>query len=635
MSEVNRKNLSISFRVDNGIVEHNNRDFIAKNVDRERIGNNIIYCKQDIRQVYNALFGQALEDYNTKQTRADRKISDYYEHIRKDERLKPFYEVVVQFGDVESCGLKSGNWEKAKLMLDEYMKSFEKRNSNLKVFNAVMHLDEATPHLHIDFVPITHSSTRGLSVKVSMKGALKEQGFTSANRFQNEWSAWEEREREVMSEILRSHDLSRDVKNVHRAHLSVDEYKEVASAKEKIHEINAHINELKKKSPLELTADDFQQLNNQNDFLRSEVLKRDEKIAALSKKVGAKFVPFGIYSEDKVQFIAAELTKIDVPFVEENLAVYIPDYAQKTVSAIAESYRPAKSDGVRDKIRMDIDLLALSATSLEDLLTKLQERGYEIKRGKYLAVKPKFAERFVRLKTLGDDYVPSYLEKRITDRDKFPNGVRTKYENTYGVEKALHGIVYKMSVEIRQFRLAPSKDKPSLFYTYQNDKNINYLARQLKTVSEFGITSREQMYAKADELKRGIDDKTAKLKELSVELPTLKSEIAQLRHFFSIGTKSQRLDAMEQTKLAAAREIADKYGVKSAEQIAALEERLARIPNEVATIKSELSDEQTKLKRISDLIAVYEKVVEGNYIDNLIRGQKEKDKTIDNSNLIK
>ena len=216
MSGQNTNSLSVSFRLDNGIIEHNNRKFVASNVDKERIGNNIIYMQKDIREVYNELFGQALSEYNANQKRAERKIHNYYEHIKKDGRLKPFYEVVVQFGDMETCGLKSGKWEEAKLMLDEYMRGFEERNPNLKVFNAVMHLDEATPHLHIDFIPVKRNNVNGLSVKVSMKGALKEQGFTSANRLQNEWTSWEEIERKTMTDILHAHDLSRDVKNVHR-----------------------------------------------------------------------------------------------------------------------------------------------------------------------------------------------------------------------------------------------------------------------------------------------------------------------------------------------------------------------------------------------------------------------------------
>jgi len=438
MSGQNAKNLSISFRLDDGIIEHNNRDFIANNVDGERIQNNITYCKRDIREMYNELFGQALKEYNAKQTRADRKISDYYEHIKNDGRLKPFYEIVVQFGDMESCGLKSGKWEQAKLLLDDYMRGFEKRNPNLKVFNAVMHLDEATPHLHIDFIPVAHKNKKGLSVKNSMSGALREQGFTSSNRNQNEWSAWEERERDVMTDILRKHDLSRDVKNVRREHLTVDEYKDCAAKKQKIRNVNSHINELKKKNPAELTPDEIELIRNQNDLMRSEIQKRDEKISSLSRKLGAKFVPFEIFSEDKLQFVAAELSKINVPFVEENNTLHIPDYAQKTAAAVTANFRPIRAEGVREKIKLEIDRLVYCSTNLENLMNKLRERGYQIKNGKHIAVKPTFAERFVRLKTLGEAYVPKNLEQRIADRDKFPNAVRKKFQTANPIEKKFH-----------------------------------------------------------------------------------------------------------------------------------------------------------------------------------------------------
>ncbi len=138
MSDKNGKQLSISFRVDEGVVEHNNRDFLAKNVDKERIRDNITYQREDLREFYQKLFGQALADYNAGKKRPYQRIPDYYDHIKNGKQEKLFEEIVVQFGDMETCGLKSGKWEEAKLMLDDYMKSFERRNPNLKVFNAVL-----------------------------------------------------------------------------------------------------------------------------------------------------------------------------------------------------------------------------------------------------------------------------------------------------------------------------------------------------------------------------------------------------------------------------------------------------------------------------------------------------------------
>ena len=96
MSEVNGKTLSISFRIDEGVIEHNNRIFIAKNVDGERVQDNITYCRQDIREKYDELFGQALAEYNARQKQASRRIPDYYEHLKKSSKRKPYYEIVVR-----------------------------------------------------------------------------------------------------------------------------------------------------------------------------------------------------------------------------------------------------------------------------------------------------------------------------------------------------------------------------------------------------------------------------------------------------------------------------------------------------------------------------------------------------------
>lgn len=624
MNGKNGSILSISFRIDEGIVEHNNREFIAKNVDGERVGDNITYRRQNIKDKYDELFGQALAEYNARQTQESRRISDYYEHLKKSAKGKPYYEIVVQFGDMDTCGQGSGRWEEAKLMLDDYMRGFEKRNPNLKVFNAVMHLDEATPHLHIDFIPIAHKVERGLSVKVSMKGALKEQGFTSANRMQNEWAAWEEQERSVMTEILHAHELSRDVKGVRREHLTVDDYKKHAANLAEIKKVNAHINELKKENFSDLTEDEIELIKNQNDLMRSEIQKRDKEIFTLSRKLGAEFVPFEIYSEDKLLFVAGELAKSGVPYVEEGTTLHIPDYARKTAAAIAATYRPIKSEGIREKIKLDIDRLVYSAESFEGLISTLKERGYEIKRGKYVAVKAPFAERFVRLKTLGEAYLPKNLEQRIADRDVFTNAVRTKFKTANAVEKKFHVTIMDMTIEIKQFRLMPRKDNSKFVYAFQNDSNINYLSEQLLTIGEFGFGSREQIYSKADELKRSIDEKNEKVKSLTAEIPTLKSDISQLRFLFS-AVSTSKPDAMTQVKLAAAREIADKYGVKSEGDIASLEKRLKLLPDYISSIKDEVSEEQLKLGRVSNLISAYERIVEGNYIDNLIRAQREQE----------
>ena len=467
MSEKNSKGLSVSFRVDSGFLDHNNRIITAHNVDISRTSNNVTYAKIDLRNFYEQIFGKALAQYNAKQKRADRQIPDYYEHVKKSDKGKLFYEVVVQFGDLHDCGVGSENWSTAQAMLDEYMQKFEKRNPNLKVFNAVMHLDESTPHLHIDFVPVAHKGQRGMPLKNSMSGALREQGFSSSNKMQNEWTAWSESERSFMEQILLKHGFRREDKNVHRPHLSVEDYKKAALEAERISEINAHITALKKKPERELTSEDAVLLNNQNDFLREEVTKRNETISDLSKRANAAFVPVVVYNPDKLQYIADGLTQAKIPFVAENNTLYIPDYALETARAISRHYKPSENaPTIHEQIKLDIDRLVYSANSFENLLARLKERGYEIKQGKYIAVKAPSAERFVRLKTLGEEYLPKNLERRIAESGRFAHCVREKAQTANPVEKRFHSVILNVTTAVTQFRLEPKKSNARRHYCF-------------------------------------------------------------------------------------------------------------------------------------------------------------------------
>lgn len=619
---MDNRNVSLSFTIGEGLVEHNNRDFVAKNVVKERIPLNISYKKENLADKYHELFDKAVEEYNAKQKRADRKISDYLEHIRNSKQEKPFYEAIVQIGDMFDCGFEKENYEAAKIMLDEYMLDFEKRNPNLKVFNAVMHLDEATPHLHIDFVPICNSPNRGLPVRVSLKGALKEQGFTAQSSRNSEWQVWANSEKKNLETILKAHGFQKQNKNVKHSHMKVDEYKEYA---QKIQEMNAHINELKKKPSSELTPGDLTEIKNQNDFLRSEIQKRDEKIRILSKRVGAKFVPFDVYSQDKIIFVCAELERIGVPFVAESNSIYIPEYAQKTCAAVAAKFIPQKNIGIRAEIALDIDRLIYSSENLTDLLQKLKtELGYEIKSdAKYIAVKSPKAQRFVRLKSLGDEYLPKNLEKRIAEKEKFPNAVAAKSKAANEIEQPFYTTITRTIIEIRTLRYSPRKTNPKKIYTFDNDRDINFLSEQLLTMHDLNLDSRDKIYAAAEDFTKNISEKNEKINQLNSEIPTLKSDIAQIKLLFSDLKNSK--DTMTQMKISAAREKAEKYGIKSEEDIENLDRRLKLIPMYIQNLKSELIEEQLKLARVKTLIGAYEEIVEGNYIDNLLKAQKEQE----------
>lgn len=207
--------------VGKGSVNHNSRKFKAANVDGERSHLNIDYCNEDIKAVYHELFDEALERYNAKQTRADRKIENYYEKIRSGKQEKPFHEVILQIGDKDNMSALTEDGQLAKKILDEYYKGFQERNPNLRVFSAHIHMDEATPHIHIDFVPFTTGSKRGLDTRVSLKQALAAQGFKGGTRGDTEWNQWVQAEKERLAEIMLCYEVEWERKGTHEKHLSV------------------------------------------------------------------------------------------------------------------------------------------------------------------------------------------------------------------------------------------------------------------------------------------------------------------------------------------------------------------------------------------------------------------------------
>lgn len=215
-----------------GSLTHNRRDFIAENVDSSRTPLNVEYRNEDIRAVYHELFDDALARYNEKQTRKDRVIDDYYEKIRMGKQEKLFEELIIQIGNKDDMNASSENGQLARQILDEYMQSFQQRNPTLRVFSAHLHMDEATPHLHIDFIPFTTGSKRGLETRVSLKKALEMLGFIGGTKSHTELNQWIEAEKQALASIMAQHDIEWEQKGTHEEHLSVLDYKKQERSKE-------------------------------------------------------------------------------------------------------------------------------------------------------------------------------------------------------------------------------------------------------------------------------------------------------------------------------------------------------------------------------------------------------------------
>ncbi|MDY4168655.1 MAG: plasmid recombination protein [[Ruminococcus] gnavus] len=223
---------TISFMTGKGSLNHNSRKFHAKNTDPNRTHWNVEYCNEDIKDVYHELFDDALKRYNDKQTRKDRKIDDYYEKIRSGKQEKLFHEVILQIGDKDNMGSETMEGQLAAKILDEYMKGFQERNPTLRVFAAHLHLDEATPHLHIDFIPYVTGSKRGLDTRVSLKQALSSLGFKGGSRSETELNQWVQSEKQKLAMVMRENEIEWDQKGTHEEHLDVYNFKKKERKKE-------------------------------------------------------------------------------------------------------------------------------------------------------------------------------------------------------------------------------------------------------------------------------------------------------------------------------------------------------------------------------------------------------------------
>ena len=185
-----------------------------------------------------------------------------------------------------------------------------------------MHLDEATPHLHINFVPVCYDQKQGLSTRVSMKRAIQQMGFTANGKKETEAILWGNSERKKLTEILNNNHIIRRVVGAYYDHKSLNEFKQLSNA---IKEANAHITVLKKKNAVDLSEGEVEEILNQNDYLREVIEKQNNELKRLRAISAAKFLPVEIYNDEKRQYILEQLQKRIAPLSRKTTLSIFPN----------------------------------------------------------------------------------------------------------------------------------------------------------------------------------------------------------------------------------------------------------------------------------------------------------------------
>ena len=381
---------TISFMTGKGSVNHNSRKFHAKNTDPERSCLNVEYCNENVKDVYHELFDEALTRYNEKQTRSDRRIDDYYEKIRSGKQEKPFHEIILQIGDKDNMGAKTENGRLAAKVLDKYMRDFQRRNPTLRVFNAYLHMDEATPHLHIDFVPYTTGSKRGLDTRVSLKQALSALGFKGGTRRETELNQWVAYEKEQLAAVMLEHGIEWEKKGTHEKHLSVLDFEKKERAKE-VAELEQSISDGKERlSDIQIqhrkAVQETEQIRKKGEAIRQEVSELSETSDLLKEQATTlaedkkKLLSDNVKLEKQQKKLQQDIEKMvqSKAVMERNIHAYDEDekwqLPEPAALMSAKAYKDKKAFPLVEKLKETIKALTIKCAQLAEQGKKLKEK---------------------------------------------------------------------------------------------------------------------------------------------------------------------------------------------------------------------------------------------------------------------
>ena len=373
-----------------GSVNHNSRKFHAKNTDPERSCLNVEYCNENIKDVYHELFDEALARYNEKQTRSDRRIDDYYGKICSGKQEKPFHEIILQIGDKDNMGAKTENGQLAVKVLDKYMQDFQQRNPTLRVFSAYLHMDEATPHLHIDFVPYTTGSKRGLDTRVSLKQALSALGFKGGTRRETELNQWVAYEKEQLAAVMLEHGIEWEKKGTHEKHLSVLDFEKKEWAKE-VAELEQSISDGKERlSDIQIqhrkAVQETEQIRQKGEAIRQEVSELSETSDLLKEQATTlaedkkKLLSDNVKLEKQQKKLQQDIEKMvqSKAVMERNIHAYDEDekwqLPETAALMSAKVYKDKKAFPLVEKLKETIKALTIKCVQLAEQGKKLKEK---------------------------------------------------------------------------------------------------------------------------------------------------------------------------------------------------------------------------------------------------------------------
>lgn len=396
---------NVSFSSGRGNINHNERDFSTPNVNRNLSKNNVNLKSQDLNEAYKEVFGESCEINNERQKREDRKLSpdQYLKKIEngqgKKNNPKPFYEVVVQIGNMNDSSILNHpeQAEKAKEVLQEYFHEFEKNNPNIHVFNAKIHMDEKTPHMHIDFIPVADGYKTGMPKRNSYSKALEQQGCTyegqNSNR-NNSRIVWQDREKDRLVELCRKNGIEAkwEKQEISEKHLSVSAYKKLAKINDRnVEQIKKQLEKMSyfefikrgKDKAIETLAEIENAKKGQNKAFQEQMkiltgnIKKSEETmmnAELRKQEINKSI------DDRIDQLNRDIDQLNGEIIETN---NLHDVAERKLREVAEIKKEneywKRLSGTLEQKEKELKWKEKDAQLNRDLTLKATSQAYEVK----------------------------------------------------------------------------------------------------------------------------------------------------------------------------------------------------------------------------------------------------------------
>ena len=515
----------------------------------------------------------------------------------------------MQFGDVTTAACGSQRGEIAKEMLGDYMFSFQQRNPNLYVFNAVLHMDEASPHLHINFVPFyTKGRKNGLSKGVSMKQALDEMGFRAKGKNQNRLVAWEEAERREMERILHQHGFVRENKNAHYAHMTVEDFK--------------YSQDLKKLQAQLRDANTVTEMDHEEKSIRrlkDRLAALEHETAKLKKEKRSPYKAFFYTIPEKQAYVQAKLDALQIPYRETENGFEAQECYVDQIRKIEKEYSPKTNQ--REQLRNDIDRLLMQSKDFEELLDHLHAAGYEVKQGKYISVKPKHGGSFLRLKGLGEYYSEQALRNRFAAKARYeqqlaqhvadarrqsaPNAVVLRTIQFYTISFAKGGLPMHRR----------NQQKP---FAWTNDAELDALLALNQKIND-GAT-RDSLRTEFAEKEKAAADAEGKLHAEEKDLQSFYDLKEKLLIVYE--GKPSRLFTKEQAVAAL-----KAYPSITAQNYRNVDALIANQEAAVQQAAADLAQKQKEFTESSDTLATAEKVFGGTYVQSLAAEERQRRET--------